>query len=170
MRSATNTVKDPLGPQGTQLFQLNDINALIAQEVLKDLTDEANTPCLVGLNGAIMRKEFLLKGEKLSVGRSEESDLTLLDPSVSSLHAQLVFRRGDWHVINMLSSNGVRVNGEKTREHKLTIGDRVAFGGCELVYTKIKVTASSQTMPTGLWFGVGVVAAIVISSALYFLI
>jgi adenylate cyclase len=47
----------------------------------------------------------------LLVGRSPACDITLAFPMVSSKHCQLEFKSGFWHVRDLGSRNGIRVDG-----------------------------------------------------------
>lgn len=54
---------------------------------------------------------FPLRKPNLLVGRSSSCDITLPFPKVSGKHCQLEFKDGFWHVRDLGSSNGVRVDG-----------------------------------------------------------
>lgn len=68
----------------------------------------------------------------LRVGRSTESEIFLVDPSVSRNHAVLEVRGNDVVVRDSGSTNGTFVNGERVRLRTLHRGDRVAFGKTEM--------------------------------------
>ncbi|HEV8433673.1 MAG TPA: FHA domain-containing protein, partial [Thermoanaerobaculia bacterium] len=51
-----------------------------------------------------------LKGE-MAIGRTEGNDLVLNHPSVSRKHAKLESRDNRWWVVDLKSTNGVKVNG-----------------------------------------------------------
>ncbi|HEY8297698.1 MAG TPA: FhaA domain-containing protein [Candidatus Baltobacteraceae bacterium] len=66
------------------------------------------------------------------VGRSEDRDLFLVDPSVSRAHAIIETDAG-WPVLHDLgSTNGTFVNGERISSQRLENGDVVAFGNTQL--------------------------------------
>jgi hypothetical protein len=75
--------------------------------------------------------------DRISIGRARNCDLVLRAPYLSKLHAHFwrdadgTFRLSDNH-----SANGTRVNGALLltgQAQKVTSGDRVAFGGLELI-------------------------------------
>lgn len=68
-----------------------------------------------------------LNKEKLLVGRRSACDITLPFPNVSSHHCQLEMLNGYWHVRDLNSSNGTKVNGERVIERFLQPGDTIAF-------------------------------------------
>ena len=60
------------------------------------------------------------------LGRSRECDCVLDDPNVSRRHAEL--RRGstgDWQIVDLGSTNGVKVNGRRVDRSRLSPGDEV---------------------------------------------
>lgn len=77
--------------------------------------------------GTIMRF-----GAKLAIGRSQESDLILPDPSVSREHA-LIERFGAGYAVKALNDrNPVLLNGAPVKSAALKSGDMLALGNCKL--------------------------------------
>ncbi|MEP6463738.1 MAG: FHA domain-containing protein [Frankiaceae bacterium] len=74
-----------------------------------------------------------LSADITTVGRGDGVDVSLSDPSVSRLHAELV-RRGDHvYVADLgLSTNGTRVNGRPVGRRVLLDGDVLAFGAARV--------------------------------------
>jgi hypothetical protein len=72
---------------------------------------------------------FELREDVTTVGRGGGVDISLEDPSVSRLHAEIV-RRGDHVYVSDLglSVNGTRVNGRPIGRRVLTDGDVLSFG------------------------------------------
>jgi DNA-binding CsgD family transcriptional regulator len=72
---------------------------------------------------------FALREDVTTVGRGGGVDISLEDPSVSRLHAEIV-RRGDHVYVSDLglSANGTRVNGRPIGRRVLTDGDVLSFG------------------------------------------
>jgi len=60
----------------------------------------------------------------IRIGRAEENDVVLADPSVSRFHAELRFRSHFWELIN-LGKNGTLMAGKKTSQGP--IQDRTLF-------------------------------------------
>jgi len=65
--------------------------------------------------------------ESVIVGRRPEADIRLEIPNISGRHAELRLQRGHWWVIDLDSSNGTKVNGDKIKKKKLAPGDEVVF-------------------------------------------
>lgn len=53
--------------------------------------------------------------EQITIGRSENSDITLTDAQVSRQHVELAFRSGEW-VLYSYGRNGTRINDELVQE------------------------------------------------------
>lgn len=73
----------------------------------------------------------LPRGERalLRIGRSPDCDLTLPDPTVSWLHAELRRTRSGWMLADAGSKNGTRVNGWRAGSGlAVRPGDCVTFG------------------------------------------
>ena len=62
------------------------------------------------------------------VGRSDQCQLVLNDPSISRLHASLVRTPMGLWVVNLLGREGVHVNGTRVRWAWLAEGDEIRFG------------------------------------------
>jgi adenylate cyclase len=72
-----------------------------------------------------------LKGE-LTVGRTEGNDLVLNHPSVSRRHARFDPRDEHWWIVDLKSTNGVKVNGNLVAEAQVNPGDKILIGSVQL--------------------------------------
>jgi pSer/pThr/pTyr-binding forkhead associated (FHA) protein len=68
------------------------------------------------------------------IGRQSDCDLALEDPTVSLRHAQLTQQNGRWRITNLVSSNGIRVNGEKRLSVYLEDRDFIELGNSRLLF------------------------------------
>ena len=85
-------------------------------------------PKLVLIAGGKRRAHTLLGAETL-VGRSEDADLRVEDPLVSSQHFK-ISKKGDvYALVDLGSENGTYVNGVRTRERELAEGDQIRVAG-----------------------------------------
>ena len=73
-------------------------------------------------------KVFALKRFPQTLGRHAEIDIVLNDSSVSRRHARLERQGGRCVIIDLGSTNGVKVNGVKIERMALTSGDVVTIG------------------------------------------
>lgn len=69
---------------------------------------------------------------EMSIGRTEGNDLVLNHPSVSRKHARLEGRDGRWWIIDLKSTNGVKVNGNLITEAAINPGDKILVGSVQL--------------------------------------
>lgn len=70
---------------------------------------------------------------RATIGRNEESDIFLVDPSVSRNHATLTAQDGVVEVEDLHSTNGTFVNGERIASARLVVsGDVLTFGNTEM--------------------------------------
>jgi hypothetical protein len=68
-----------------------------------------------------------------TIGRSEESDIFLVDPSVSRNHATLVIENGVVEVEDLHSTNGTFVNGDRlSSKRRVVSGDVLTFGNTQM--------------------------------------
>jgi len=69
--------------------------------------------------------------EPVRIGRSASAELRFdgtQDIGVSGHHAQIVFERGSYFLLDTGSTNGTLVNGRRVTRQELKTGDRVCFG------------------------------------------
>jgi type II secretory pathway predicted ATPase ExeA len=70
---------------------------------------------------------------RILIGRHPWNDVQLDHDSVSRHHAMLVRESGHWTVVDLNSTNGIRVNDRETRQQRLRPGDVVEVGRYRLV-------------------------------------
>jgi len=71
----------------------------------------------------------------VNIGRADYNDLVLNDESVSGQHAKLTRREGIWILVDLGSTNGTMVDGERIAEDTpLAPGCFVRFGDVQLVF------------------------------------
>jgi pSer/pThr/pTyr-binding forkhead associated (FHA) protein len=86
-------------------------------------------------SGAQKGERLLVKVPIVNIGRADYNDLVLNDESVSSQHAKLTRREGIWILVDLGSTNGTMVDGERiTEDVPLAPGCFVRFGDIQLVF------------------------------------
>lgn len=68
----------------------------------------------------------------LAVGRTEGNDIVLNHPSVSRKHARFELRNDAWWLIDLKSTNGVKLNGSLITETQVVAGDTILIGSVQL--------------------------------------
>ena len=71
-------------------------------------------------------------GERAVLGRGSGADINLEDNGVSRQHALLEERLGALFVVDLGSTNGTLINGERVKRKKLGAGDRLQVGQTQL--------------------------------------
>jgi hypothetical protein len=76
----------------------------------------------------------VLGGSRVVIGRSREADIVLQDPNISRRHAEL--RRADegWQIVDLGSTNGIKVNGRRVDNAGLRPGDQITIGVTDLTF------------------------------------
>jgi hypothetical protein len=77
-------------------------------------------------------KRFVIDRPRAVVGRSQRCDYVLSDPNVSRRHFELVLRGSDWYLVDLGSTNGVMVNGQRVSTSRLRPGDQIVVGTSSL--------------------------------------
>ena len=90
----------------------------------------------------------LLK-KSLLIGRRESCDIVLRFSNVSAHHCQLTLSGGYWHIRDLQSRNGVKVNGVRVMDKRIDPGDvlSVAKHKYEMHYSPIDLGAVGPPPP-----------------------
>jgi adenylate cyclase len=68
---------------------------------------------------------FPLSKKEMVIGRHKTCDIVLNYSNVSSRHCKLVLSEGYWYIIDLQSTNGVKVNGNKVMDRRVDPGSTV---------------------------------------------
>jgi hypothetical protein len=92
---------------------------------------------LLGVGGQAGSESTLDLSKAVTViGRANECELRLDDPGVSRRHAEIRVNGGEAEVIDLGSTNGIRVNGKAVPSARLLDGDRIDLGSTSLVFRR----------------------------------
>lgn len=134
------------------LMQIGDYRVLLQDDSLGDFsTDDAKTTLpaggrasltserpnrLVMLAGPAPGVEFPLDlQEKITLGRAEDASISINHSSVSRAHCEIhALGEGRFEIIDMESSNGVRVNGIDLKRRIIEAGDIIELGDVRLKF------------------------------------
>ncbi|MBV9291341.1 MAG: DUF3662 and FHA domain-containing protein, partial [Frankiales bacterium] len=70
------------------------------------------------------------------IGRASDADLRLNDPGVSRRHAEIRLEAGEFYVVDLGSTNGVRVDNGRVARQQLSNGSRIEIGSTTLVFRR----------------------------------
>jgi len=95
----------------------------------------AGNPKLIILSEQLRGQTFELTADQYSVGRAEDCDICIPDPTMSGHHCDLR-RDGDgvYSVVDLESTNGTRVNGVRVQSQRLNNSDIMQIGGVEVLF------------------------------------
>jgi serine phosphatase RsbU (regulator of sigma subunit)/pSer/pThr/pTyr-binding forkhead associated (FHA) protein len=86
-------------------------------------------------NGELRRLQ--ITDQKMIIGRGVESDVVLSDQLLSRRHAEIGPRGGGFYLVDLRSTNGTFINGERVvGERRLRHGDLIAVGQTRLIFSE----------------------------------
>ena len=86
-------------------------------------------------SGALKGQRLVVKTPVANIGRADYNDLVIPDESVSTTHAKLQRREGIWVLVDLDSTNGTFVDGDRVKgETPISPGVTVRFGDISLVF------------------------------------
>ena len=71
---------------------------------------------------------FVLSVDETLLGRKSDADVILTDPYVSRHHAKIVKSQDGYDLVDLQSTHGSFVNGQRVTEQVLRSGDRISLG------------------------------------------
>ena len=96
------------------------------------MTNEFQTPpilpLLIAEAGPDRGREITVPEGEISLGRSSQNDVCLVDPILSRHHCRISFHGGVLSVEDLDSANGTLVNGDEVKTAELHNGDTVTIG------------------------------------------
>jgi len=105
--------------------------------------------------GPLKGTRFRIERPVAHVGRGASNEIRLRDESVSGSHATLTKRGAQWVVLDLGSTNGTYVDGERiTGERALAGVSEIRFGGIKMVFRPIAGSADDDIMSTRAIVGV----------------
>ncbi len=85
--------------------------------------------------GELAGRRLVVRTPIVNFGRADYNDVVVPDPSVSTSHAKLQRREGVWVLVDLDSTNGTFVDGERVKgEAPLAPGAMVRLGDVQLVF------------------------------------
>jgi len=98
------------------------------------LPDQVLGPRLVLTTDSGDTKAYAMNKDRLIIGRSEDADIPLPDPSVSRQHGMIEQRGGGYFVRNLSQTNPLLFNDAPVAENRLYSGDHVRIGSFYLTF------------------------------------
>ncbi len=116
---------------------------------------DANVPIKFEIyKGDQLVREEVLAQSPIKIGKLASSDLRLDDETVSRMHGVIEANGpGDVHVVDLGSTRGTTVNGERVTKARLQSGDEVTFGDCRVIVTFGDALSAQATPAPQSWGG-----------------
>lgn len=106
-----------------------DSTQILRQITLDEMTPlPKKIPALIVLKGTNQGKIFKINLPTTSLGRDKGSNIHLNDKTISRKHCLLINSISTITLIDLQSSNGTLINGERVEKKKLTHGDKINIG------------------------------------------
>src|SRR5206468_7670080 len=96
--------------------------------------------------GSSGTQAFVLKPGANRLGRNEQNDLPIDDPTVSSFHCEIDFEHGTVIVKDLGSTNGTFINSVPIRQAILEPGQTLRLGSVEFFFPTAAPAVSSTTV------------------------
>ena len=103
---------------------------------------------LIGILLTGEKTEYCLDRAEMAIGKAGHNQIVLEDPTVSGSHALIIFGDGGFNLLDLASSNGTWINGERlaNRSHRLCHGDRIRIGRLTLTFRDPNVESTNRTV------------------------
>ena len=121
---------------GDNILILNPINTGVVM---------GGFPKLTILSEQLRGKTFELDKDMHTVGRIEERDICIMDPTISTYHCSLIKSGNTYILKDNNSTNGTRVNNVPITEQELQNSDIIQMGDVEMLYDCDDKTTQTET-------------------------
>jgi ABC-type multidrug transport system ATPase subunit len=89
-------------------------------------------------------RDVELNAPVVSIGRSSDNSIRLEHPTVSSHHAEIRRQPDGYELVDLNSTNGTFINGEKISRHRLQPQDRIALGAVQFIFDGAQMEQQSD--------------------------
>lgn len=104
---------------------------------------------LILRRGDAAKSSYVMGTQPLTIGRSEDRDVILMDPSSSRRHAVITWMGDHFYIRDEGSANGIVINGGNTREGILRPTDRLVIGETEFEFVWPGAPQAAPAFPFG---------------------
>jgi FHA domain-containing protein len=115
-------------PGATMIYKPKAAAAPAAEDAKPEVEREVAVLSWEGQTLRVDKRRVLL-------GRSRECDIQVDDANVSRRHAEMRQEGSTYWIVDLDSTNGVEVNGERVKRAKLSPGDTFTVGSTEIAFS-----------------------------------
>jgi pSer/pThr/pTyr-binding forkhead associated (FHA) protein len=114
---------------------------------IRSALDALYAPRLVGLLPSGEKFEALINAPEVEIGKASHNHIVLTQPTVSNTHAVILARAGGYSIVDLGSSNGTFVNGERLGDEARTLqhGDKIQVAEALLTFRNPAETTEHKT-------------------------
>src|SRR5688572_401162 len=103
------------------------------------------------IRGNLPEKIYFLKPRSYTVGRARHNDLSLTEPSISKIHARILYEDGAFHIEDQGSLHGVYINAARVQRAELAQGAQVQIGNVTLKFSLLGPEGSTEQIAEFPW-------------------
>lgn len=137
-------------PDGTAMGETDAEGSAARSESKAGAMSATALAALEVVGGPLDKTRFIVERPVCAIGRGEMNDVRVIDESVSSSHATIMWKDGTWFVTDLRSANGTFIDGYRVGgERVLPSGSMLGLGDVRLRFQPVSrtVTASRETRP-----------------------
>jgi pSer/pThr/pTyr-binding forkhead associated (FHA) protein len=109
--------------------QTQSASASDDQKLTQTTTVAAIKPLVDAVLVLVNGDRVVLEGDSIKIGRQATCRVVFNDSNVSREHAQMRRTADGWKILDLGSTNGTKINGQKIVQEQLLVnGDELAFG------------------------------------------
>jgi polysaccharide biosynthesis/export protein len=102
---------------------------------------------VVLLSGQLANRVFAMRRSSVLIGRGDDADIQVQDGSVSAHHARIIRQGQGFELIDLDSTNGSFVRGQRVKRESLRNADRVTLGNIDLIFLLDRPTTATIRLP-----------------------
>jgi len=136
---------------GTEMFDAAALNALRASDSIINNNKVDVTTLICDIAGkeqlAVLSVENVSEKNSWIIGRDANCDVVLDHNSVSTNHAQIIYQNERWKIVNLISTNGIMINGQKKLTAFLSDGDKIGIGLTQIIFRTPQMNEKKNAEP-----------------------
>jgi pSer/pThr/pTyr-binding forkhead associated (FHA) protein len=101
---------------------------------------------LMCLTGTTKGEAYIIRSNRIVLGRSDKADIRVMDIKSSREHAEITRVGKDWVLTDLGSQNGIILNDQKVSQAKLKEGDKVIIGQTVYKFSKVEVKSTKKVV------------------------
>lgn len=99
-------------------------------------TDRRQSYMIVITRADQPKSEFFIRKKKINIGRHRSNDISIDDPMISRVHAEIIRQGRLYYIRDLSSKNGTYIDNKRIDIAPLTEQTLVRIGGCTLTFVR----------------------------------